>query len=316
MTEQALAKREDRMSLEEVKGNVGLIQQVMKEVMHKGEHYGVIPGCGDKPTLLKPGAEKLCTTFRLSPTYDISKTELDRGHREYEIVCTLTHIPTGQVFGQGVGSCSTMESKYRYRDARRKCPECGNESIIKGKAEYGGGWLCWAKKGGCGAKFEEGDPAIEDQDQGKVENPDPADQYNTVLKMAKKRAHVDAVLTVTAASDLFTQDIEDGMNGREDSQPRQAAKPQKDTDTLFEEMVQAKGIGDAMSPYLAEFIRETAETHEKTEEAVKKQALQHKKRFWDGFNTWVKNTASSPGDEAPPVTGADDIPLEDADVPY
>lgn len=37
----------------------------------------------------------------------------------------------------------------------------------------------------------------------------PADMYNTVLKMAKKRAFVDAILTCTAASDCFTQDIED-----------------------------------------------------------------------------------------------------------
>lgn len=43
----------------------------------------------------------------------------------------------------------------------------------------------------------------------KVENPDPADQYNTVLKMAKKRAVVDLALTTLGVSDLFTQDIED-----------------------------------------------------------------------------------------------------------
>jgi hypothetical protein len=43
----------------------------------------------------------------------------------------------------------------------------------------------------------------------KMENPDIADQYNTVLKMAKKRAHVDAILTATGASDIFTQDVED-----------------------------------------------------------------------------------------------------------
>ncbi len=43
----------------------------------------------------------------------------------------------------------------------------------------------------------------------KLENDNPADDYNTVLKMAKKRALVDAVLTATAASDIFTQDLED-----------------------------------------------------------------------------------------------------------
>ena len=43
----------------------------------------------------------------------------------------------------------------------------------------------------------------------KVEHDNPADHYNTVLKMAKKRALVDAVLTSTAASDIFTQDLEE-----------------------------------------------------------------------------------------------------------
>ena len=35
------------------------------------------------------------------------------------------------------------------------------------------------------------------------------DAANTVLKMAKKRAFVDAVLTATASSDMFTQDLTD-----------------------------------------------------------------------------------------------------------
>jgi len=35
------------------------------------------------------------------------------------------------------------------------CPECAVPAIIKGKEEYGGGWLCYKKKGGCGAKFKD-----------------------------------------------------------------------------------------------------------------------------------------------------------------
>ena len=38
---------------------------------------------------------------------------------------------------------------------------------------------------------------------------EPEDADNTILKMAKKRALIDAVLTVTAASDIFAQDVED-----------------------------------------------------------------------------------------------------------
>lgn len=196
------------MTAEGVLAQVHLIQEVMKKVMKEGEHFGTIPHT-QKPTLYKPGAEKLSLTFRFSPTYQINQANLPNNHREYSVTCTLTHIPTGAVLGQGVGSCSTMESKYRYRKAEQKCPECGRETIIKGKKEYGGGWLCFQKKGGCGAKFKDGDSAIENQNMGRVEYSDPADYFNTVLKMAKKRAHVDAVLTATAASDIFTQDVED-----------------------------------------------------------------------------------------------------------
>ena len=197
------------MTAERVVGQARLIQEVMEKLMKKDEHFGTIPGT-KKPSLYKPGAEKLSVTFRLVPKYEIKQTDLSHGHREYQVVCTLIHAPTGQFFGQGVGSCTTMEGKYRYRKAEQKCPECGKEgTVIKGKNEYGGGWLCYQKKGGCGAKFKDGDERVENQNMGRVEHDNPADYYNTVLKMAKKRAHVDAVLTATAASDIFTQDVED-----------------------------------------------------------------------------------------------------------
>ena len=237
------------LTAERIQKQVNTIQEVMQQVMRNDEHYGIIPGtekkCPDckgkgcakcnqtgdmsKPSLLKPGAEKLSLTFQFAPSYEIKRNYMNAEHREYEIICILTQIQSGQVMGQGVGSCSTMESKYRYRKAEQKCPECGKETIIKGKQEYGGGWLCWGKKGGCGAKFKDGDPQIENQDMGRVEYDNPADYYNTILKIAKKRAHVDAVLTVTAASDIFTQDIEDmspeTVRGNEKPKTKNKLKP-------------------------------------------------------------------------------------------
>jgi hypothetical protein len=186
-----------------------MLQDVMESVMIEGTHYGVIPGCGKNPSLYKPGAEALSSTFQLCPRYLVTKTDMGNSHREYEVTCEL-YNPAGGFIGSGVGSATTMEGKYRFRKAEQKCPECGREStIIKGKQQYGGGWICFAKKGGCGAKFNDGDPAIENQNMGRVEHDNPADYYNTVLKMGKKRAFVDAVLTATGASDIFTQDIED-----------------------------------------------------------------------------------------------------------
>jgi hypothetical protein len=199
----------EALGVDQILAQVTLIQNVMHKVMHEGEHYGKVPGCGDKKTLLQPGAQKLTMTFRLAPAYEIQESVLPRGHKEYRVICTLKSIQSGNFVGQGVGCCSSMEAKYRYRGGARKCPSCGKETIIKGKAEYGGGWICFAKKGGCGAKWPDGATEIESQSIERVEHDNPADFFNTVLKMAKKRAFVDATITATAASDIFTQDIGD-----------------------------------------------------------------------------------------------------------
>ncbi len=202
-----LATTNDAMSIDELVGQVQVIQQAMHRVMQDGVHYGVIPGT-DKPTLYKPGAEKLCLLFRLDPQYEIVET-YEGAHYTVRATCDLYHAPSGMRQGSGEGLCTTKEKRYATRNAARVCPVCGKDAIIKGKAEYGGGWVCFKKKDGCGAKFADGDPKIEDQVSGTVENPEMADLYNTVLKMACKRALVAGVLNVTAASDLFTQDMED-----------------------------------------------------------------------------------------------------------
>ncbi len=196
------------MTLAGILRHVELVEHVLQKVMKEGVHYGAsFPG-DTKKNLLKPGADKLCLAFQLSPTFEVDERALSGDHREYRVTCRLT-TPQGRVMGEGVGSCSTLESKYRWRNAGRKCPNCGKETIIKGKEEYGGGWLCFPKKGGCGSKWPAGAKEIESQDGGKIENADIADVFNTCLKMGKKRAYVDATITATAASDLFTQDIED-----------------------------------------------------------------------------------------------------------
>ncbi|HEU4619510.1 MAG TPA: hypothetical protein VFV10_15845 [Gammaproteobacteria bacterium] len=206
----------------DIVARVEKIRSVAAEVMREDHHFGKIPGV-DKPTLLKPGAELLCLTFQLAPSFKFQEKR-SGDHLEVIATCTLTHIPTGAVLGSAVGSCSSRESKYAYRKAARTCPECGKATIIKGREEYGGGWLCWKKpdrgSDGCGAKFADGDTSIESQQTGRVDNPDLPDTHNTVRKMASKRALVAIVLIVTCASDLYTQDVEE--QGREE-----AAEPAK-----------------------------------------------------------------------------------------
>jgi hypothetical protein len=187
---------------------LNVIREAMTTAMQDGVDYGRVPGT-DKPTLLKPGAEKLSVLFQLDVQLRNEKQWGPGDHLTVLSHATVFHAPTGARLGYGEGVCTTRERKYAKRRADRACPTCASSAIIKGKAEYGGGWVCFKKKGGCGAKFRDGDPAIEGQTVGEIENPDLPDLWNTVVKMAEKRARVDAVLAVTGASALFTQDVED-----------------------------------------------------------------------------------------------------------
>ena len=60
MEKQELATvKQSALTAADIRKNVNLIQEVMKNVMKKDVHYGTVPGCGIKPVLLKPGAEKI-----------------------------------------------------------------------------------------------------------------------------------------------------------------------------------------------------------------------------------------------------------------
>ena len=193
------------MGLNELKTRANMVTNIKRDIMRENIHWGKVPGCGDKPTLLKNGAELLCMAFKLAPDAKVEIADLGNGHREYTVTTTLTSIVTGTPIATGLGSCSTMESKYRYR---------GAELVNTGKPvpkEY------WSSKdvsllGGKGftaKKDESGSWKIFKKGDKKIENPDIADVYNTVLKMASKRSLVDATLKATGGSCEFTQDIED-----------------------------------------------------------------------------------------------------------
>lgn len=207
-----------------------------RQVMTPNVDYGRVPGT-DKDTLLKPGAEKLTSLFGLSPRFEaIEKVEdwTGKDHNDepffyFQYRCSLHY---GDILaGQGVGSCNSWERKYRYRKAELVCPDCGQVgTVIKGKEQYGGGWLCWAKKGGCGATWGDNAPAIVDQPRGDVPNPNPADIVNTIDKMAQKRALIAATLIAVNASEFFTQDVEDMdfgniIDGDFEEQPKKKPQP-------------------------------------------------------------------------------------------
>lgn len=202
------------MSIELAVERYNTITEFVSRVLRRDVDYGVIPGT-DKLTLLKPGAEKLTTFFGLSTHFQLIERIEDWTGDDYHGEPFFYYLYRCQLFrgdlliAEADGSCNSREQKYRWREQQKTCPECRQAAIIKGKEEYGGGYLCFKKKGGCGAKFSTGDAAIEGQPVGRVPNPEIADQVNTIQKMGQKRALVAATLMAVNASEFFMQDMED-----------------------------------------------------------------------------------------------------------
>lgn len=217
------------ITIDQAVARYAMFKEFVNKVLEKESDYGTIPGT-KKDTLYKSGAEKLCMFFGLSVRLRLAdKVEDWTGENHngepffyYRYACDL--YKGDVLFATSEGSCNSQETKYRWRQGERLCPECGSSAIIKGKKEYDktggdGGWLCFGKKGGCGAKFGDNDTAITGQTTERVPNPDIADIVNTLQKMAEKRAFVGTTLLAVNASAYFTQDMED--------MPREATAPAK-----------------------------------------------------------------------------------------
>lgn len=217
MSEDLAVREPQSLTAGEMKAQVQLIQQVMSEVMVKEVHYGTIPGCGVKPALLKPGAEKLMMTFRLAADPHVVEVPTEDGIT-FRVFCRITNQATGIFLGNGIGECSSKEEKYNWRKA-----VCDGEYNDTPEDRRRGKW----------AKGYDGKPDY----QIKQVRMNPADVANTILKMAKKRALVDAILTVTAASDIFEQDLEEMPedirqgNGEPQQKKSSTVKTQSQTQT-------------------------------------------------------------------------------------
>lgn len=174
------------LTANEIRAGVNLIQEVMQSVMKKDVHYGTIPGT-PKPTLYKAGAEKICSTFRIAIepiVEDLSTPDEAR----YRVTARALSQSSGAHLGSGVGECSSSEAKYRWR-----APVCDQEFNETAEDRRRSLW-----KRGKDGPFQQ-----------KQIRTEPADVANTILKMATKRAMIAVTLQVTAASDIFAQDIED-----------------------------------------------------------------------------------------------------------
>lgn len=160
------------LELAQMSDMIGYVQTFMQKIMVKGKDYDTLPQT-KKPTILKPGAEKLAFAFRLSPVFKVA-------HREYDPFKTWEYEKPAWNNGRRDGFISeTARGYYFYEVTCDLVHESGRT---------------WASAIGC----------CDSTERGREFAPG-----NTILKMAEKRAFVAAILNATNSSDLFTQDLED-----------------------------------------------------------------------------------------------------------
>lgn len=214
-----------------------------KSILKEGLDFGVIPGT-PKPSLYKPGAEKLRFVYGLGVELECTEktVDLDRLYVDYSYKASVIS-KTGQMLAQCEGNCNSMEPKFGYLwKTIHELPEGADISKLQSKTtgkklsefafainkaetsgQYGKPQEYWdrfhkaisdgsaklvKRKSSKGNELDayELDETVTVY---RINNPDVVGSKNTIMKMAQKRAIVGAILIATGASEFFTQDIED-----------------------------------------------------------------------------------------------------------
>lgn len=197
--------------LEEMKQKLQLVKQFFQQVMEKDVDYGTIPGT-DKPALYQPGADKINALYNFSKVIASKEENKDygTGHYDATIKVQLVHRGSGTLISEGEGSCSTRENKYHYRWVGEKDVPRGIDRNTLQKKDF--------ENRNTGAKWS----------KYRIENEDLFSLWNTVLKMAVKRAYIAATLSGTGLSGLFSQEedsLEAWIEGDAPEEPSNGTPP-------------------------------------------------------------------------------------------
>lgn len=201
----------------------------------KGEDYGKIPGTSGKPTLLNPGAQKLCALFDLAmEVKTVAPLETEK-RLSYDVTVTLRNKQTGMMEFEGVGCCNSNERKYKSQD---------RDNVA-----------------------------------------------NTLLKMAKKRALVDATLGALGISSLLTQDLEDlADNG---ASPQQAP-PRREYSQQPPQRLQNAPQAPAVPPPRAEIPPHIVTLQNAMRDSGTAWTRETAAGWMQGINTYLNETGDSP----------------------
>ena len=108
----------DSVDIREVTGTmakIGQFQQVVQKNLKKDYDFGIVPGT-QKPSLLKPGAEKIFMLLGLRSEFELidSTRDFDKGFFQYAVKCKL--YKGDMLITEGVGAANNRERKWIKQD--------------------------------------------------------------------------------------------------------------------------------------------------------------------------------------------------------
>lgn len=109
------------MTLDEAQAGLEVLRRFVAKQLVLDEDYGVIPGTrGGKPTLLQPGAQKICTYFNLTPVPSLVREVLTEEFVSKTYSITVIDRTSGKPVASCVGSSNTAEGQFRPKPDMRQ----------------------------------------------------------------------------------------------------------------------------------------------------------------------------------------------------
>src|SRR5262249_943891 len=231
------------LAIEQAVERYQLLVQVTQKLLKEGLDYGTFPGV-EKPSLWKPGAEKLATFFGLSVITKRIESTMDWTGKEFgepffHFIYQCSVYRDDKLVVQTEAEANSFEPKHRWRwVTEMEIPRGLSAGLLKvketnieefafavEKAETGGKygkpatyWEMWrdAIASGDAERIEKATKSGKMYSAWRlssclyrVPNEDAAGLVNTLVKMGQKRAIVGSVLIAVNGSEFFTQDLED-----------------------------------------------------------------------------------------------------------
>jgi len=179
----AVTVRINPQTIQQMKGEIRLLQGMVRDLLSRGVDYGRIPGT-PADSLWEPGASQIIGAFNCY----VGERRILKFEDTSERISTCVEVPiisreTGRMAATGIGAASTLETKYKYR---------------------------WVEKLGEWGYDQESAKGLRTKvDRGRtlyrIPNPEHGELLNTIIKMASKRAEVDGAESLPGVASVLRQ---------------------------------------------------------------------------------------------------------------